>query len=137
MAQSMGLDLIEIFNKGEVPVCKIADYSKFLYDQKKKKKLSQSKSTKSVLKEVRFGPQTGDHDYEFKKRQILSFLNQKNKVRCVIQFRGRNIQYRSYGEVILRRLINDLSDHGKPEQDIRMEGNKMFMILGPSTLKLK
>ena len=135
MAKAQGLDLVEVFGKGEVPVCKIIDYAKFIYDQKKKKKIAQSKSSKTVLKEVRFGPQTADHDYEFKKRQIISFLSQGNRVRAVVQFRGRMIHYKSHGEDLLKRLAQDLTEHGRLEQEIRMEGKKMFMLLVPAKTK--
>ena len=135
MARSRNLDLVEVFSKGDIPVCKIIDYAKFLYDQKKKKKIAQSKSAKTVLKEVRFGPQTADHDYEFKKRQIISFLSQGNKVRAVVQFRGRMIHYKNYGEDLLKRLAQDLIQQARVEQEIKMEGKKMFMLLAPAKTK--
>jgi len=132
-ADELELDLIEISPSANPPVCKIMDYSKFLYDQKKKFKEQEkrNKENKMELKELRFGPNTDEHDFEFKKRHAQRFLQDGDKVRAFVFFKGREIKYKEKGEIMLLKLANDLSDYGIVESLPQLEGNKLILILRP------
>jgi translation initiation factor IF-3 len=134
-AAELGLDLVEISPTAEPPVCKIIDYKKFLYEQKKRDKVIKAKATKVVVKEIRFGPQTDDHDYEFKKKHAEKFLKEGAKLKAYVFFKGRSIVYKEQGEILLLRLAQDLEDFGKVEQMPKLEGKRMTMFLAPKTAK--
>ncbi|MDR0681078.1 MAG: translation initiation factor IF-3 [Dysgonamonadaceae bacterium] len=131
MAQDQGLDLIEISPNAVPPVCRISDYQKFIYQQKKRQKEQKAKSVKIVVKEIRFGPQTDDHDYNFKLKHAKSFLEEGAKVKAYVFFKGRSILFKEQGEVLLLRFANDLEDYGKVEQMPTLEGKKMIIMLTP------
>jgi translation initiation factor IF-3 len=131
MAEDMGLDLVEISPNALPPVCKITEYQKFLYQQKKRQKEQKAKSVKIVVKEIRFGPQTDDHDYNFKLKHAKSFLEEGAKVKAYVFFRGRSILFKEQGEVLLLRFANDLEDYGKVEQMPVLEGKRMIIMLTP------
>lgn len=131
LARQREEDLVEISPNANPPVCRIIDYSKFLYQQKKKAKELKSKQVKVEVKEIRFGPQTDDHDYNFKLKHAKEFLEEGNKVRAYVFFRGRSILFKEQGEVLLLRFANDLEEYGKVEQMPRLEGKKMFLFLAP------
>ena len=131
MADDMDLDLVEISPNADPPVCKIIDYSKFMYDQRKKQKELASKAVKVVIKEIRFGPNTSDHDYEFKKKHAIEFLQAGNKVKAFVFFRGRSIVFKDKGEILLLRLAQDLEEYGKVEHMPSMDGKKMNLTLAP------
>lgn len=135
MADEQELDLIEISPKAEPPVVKIADYQKFLYQQKKKAKEIKSKAVKVVIKEIRFGPQTDDHDYNFKLRHAENFLKEGSKVKAYVFFRGRSIVFKEQGEILLLRFATDLEDFAKVEMMPKLEGKRMTMILAPKVKK--
>jgi len=127
----MELDLVEISPKADPPVCKIVDYSKFLYQQKKKQKEMKAKAFKIVVKEIRFGPQTDDHDFEFKKRHAEKFLKDGAKVKAYVFFKGRSILFKEQGEILLLRLATELEDLGTVEQMPKLEGKRMTMMITP------
>lgn len=131
MARSQGVDLVEISPNAQPPVCRIIDYSKFLYQQKKHAKEMKAKQVKVEVKEIRFGPQTDEHDYNFKLKHAQEFLNAGNKVRAYVFFRGRSILFKEQGEVLLLRFANDLEELAKVEQLPKLEGKKMFLYLAP------
>jgi len=131
MAQDEGLDLVMITEKADPPVCRIIDYKKFLYDQKKKQKEMQAKAQKVVVKEIRFGPQTDDHDYEFKKKHAYEFLEEGSKLKAFVFFKGRSIVFKEQGEILLLRLAQDLEDVGKVESMPKLEGKRMIMMMAP------
>lgn len=131
MAEEQGLDLIEISPTAEPPVCKILDYQKFLYQQKKRQKEQKAKATKVVVKEIRFGPQTDDHDYNFKLKHAMGFLQEGAKVKAYVFFKGRSILFKEQGEVLLLRFANDLEEYGKVEQMPVLEGKRMTIMLTP------
>lgn len=131
IADDLGLDLIEISPNAEPPVCKILDYQKFLYQQKKRQKEQKAKSTKVVVKEIRFGPQTDEHDYNFKLKHAIGFLKEGAKVKAYVFFKGRSILFKEQGEVLLLRFANDLEEYGKVEQMPVLEGKRMIIILSP------
>ena len=131
LADEQGLDLIEISPNAEPPVCKILDYQKFLYQQKKRLKEQKAKSTKVVVKEIRFGPQTDDHDYNFKLKHAQGFLKEGAKVKAYVFFKGRSILFKEQGEVLLLRFANDLEEYGKVEQMPVLEGKRMIIMLTP------
>ena len=131
MAQDQSLDLIEISPNAVPPVCRIADYQKFIYQQKKRQKEQKAKSVKIIVKEIRFGPQTDDHDYNFKLKHAKNFLEEGAKVKAYVFFRGRSILFKEQGEVLLLRFANDLEDYGKVEQMPALEGKKMIIMLTP------
>ena len=131
LAQEQELDLVEISPKAVPPVCKILDYQKFLYQQKKRLKEQKAKSTKVVVKEIRFGPQTDDHDYNFKLKHAQGFLKEGAKVKAYVFFRGRSILFKEQGEVLLLRFANDLEELGKLEQMPVLEGKRMTIMLSP------
>ncbi|NPA43311.1 MAG: translation initiation factor IF-3 [Chlorobi bacterium] len=137
IADEMDLDLVEISPKADPPVVKIMDYKKYLYQLEKKEKANRQKTKKVVVKEIRFGPQTDDHDYEFKKRYAIKFLQEGNKVKAYVFFRGRSIIYKDQGQLLLLRLAQDLEEYGKVEQMPKMEGKKMIMMLAPLSTKKK
>ena len=131
IAEEQGLDLVEISPKAIPPVCKIIDYKKFLYDQKKKTKELKSKASKVVIKEIRFGPQTDDHDYDFKKKHAEKFLKDGAKLKAFVFFKGRSIIFKEQGQILLLRLAQDLEEFGKVEQMPRLEGKRMTMFIAP------
>ena len=131
MARSQGVDLVEISPNAQPPVCRIIDYSKFLYQQQKHAKEMKAKQVKVEVKEIRFGPQTDEHDYNFKLKHAKEFLDAGNKVRAYVFFRGRSILFKEQGEVLLLRFANDLEEYGKVEQMPALEGKKMFLYIAP------
>ena len=131
MAEDMGLDLVEISSNANPPVCRITDYQKFLYQQKKRQKEQKAKTMKVVVKEIRFGPQTDDHDYNFKLKHAKSFLAEGAKVKAYVFFKGRSILFKEQGEVLLLRFANDLEDYGRVEQMPVLEGKRMIIMLTP------
>ena len=131
IANELELDLVEISPNATPPVCKVIDYKKFLYEQKKRDKELKAKATKVVIKEIRFGPQTDDHDYEFKKKHGEKFLKEGSKVKAYVFFKRRSIIYKDQGEILLLRLATDLEDYGKVEQMPKLEGKRMTMFLAP------
>ena len=131
IAEQQELDLIEISPNAEPPVCRILDYQKFLYQQKKRLKEQKAKATKVVVKEIRFGPQTDDHDYNFKLKHAIGFLKEGSKVKAYVFFRGRSILFKEQGEVLLLRFANDLEEYGKVEMMPVLEGKRMTIMLTP------
>ncbi|MDE6417384.1 MAG: translation initiation factor IF-3 [Duncaniella sp.] len=131
IAEEQGLDLIEISPNAAPPVCKILDYQKFLYQQKKRAKEQKAKATKVVVKEIRFGPQTDDHDYNFKLKHAIGFLQEGAKVKAYVFFKGRSILFKEQGEVLLLRFANDLEEYGKVDQMPVLEGKRMIIMLSP------
>jgi translation initiation factor IF-3 len=131
MAEDAGLDLVEIAPNIEPPVCKVIDYKKFLYELKKKQKEIKSKAAKVVVKEIRFGPHTDEHDYTFKKNHAVKFLQDGCKVKAYVFFRGREIVFKQQGEILLLRFASELEEYGKAEQMPLLEGKRMIMILSP------
>jgi len=131
LANQIGLDLVEISPKASPPVCKIVDYKKFLYEQRKRDKSLKSKTTKVIVKEIRFGPQTDEHDYEFKKKHAIKFLNDGAKLKAFVFFKGRSIVFKEQGQILLLRLAQDLEDFGKVEQMPQLEGKRMIMLITP------
>lgn len=131
LARQQELDLVEISPNAQPPVCRIIDYSKFLYQQKKRQKEMKQKQVKVEVKEIRFGPQTDDHDYQFKLKHAREFLEEGNKVRAYVFFRGRSILFKDQGKVLLLRFANDLEEVAKVEQLPKLEGKKMFLFLAP------
>ena len=135
LADEMELDLVEISPNAEPPVCKIVDYQKFLYQQKKKQKEIKANAAKIVVKEIRFGPNTDDHDYNFKLKHAINFLEEGAKVRAYVFFKGRSILFKEQGEKLLARFVVDLDDYGKVDQTPRLEGKRMIIILSPKKKK--
>lgn len=135
LARENGLDLVEISPNAEPPVCRIIDYQKFLYQQKKKAKEIKAKSIKVVVKEIRFGPNTDEHDYNFKLRHAENFLKEGSKVKAYVFFRGREIVFKDKGEILLLKFAQDLEDFGKVEMMPKLEGKKMNMMLAPKPKK--
>lgn len=131
IADELELDLIEISPNAEPPVCKILDYQKFLYQQKKRQKEQKAKSTKVVVKEIRFGPQTDEHDYNFKLKHAIGFLQEGAKVKAYVFFKGRSILFKEQGEVLLLRFANDLEEYGRVEQMPVLEGKRMIIMFSP------
>lgn len=131
MAEAAGVDLVEISPNAEPPVCRIIDYSKFLYQLKKKQKEIKAKSVKVVVKEIRFGPQTDDHDFNFKVKHAKGFLEEGAKVRAYVFFKGRSILFKDQGSEILDRFIAELEEYGKVESTPKLEGKKMIVVLAP------
>ncbi|MGM9859713.1 MAG: translation initiation factor IF-3 [Muribaculaceae bacterium] len=131
IAEELELDLVEISAQSDPPVCKVLDYQKFLYQQKKKAKEIKAKASKVVIKEIRFGPQTDDHDYNFKLKHAIGFLQEGAKVKAYVFFKGRSILFKEQGEVLLLRFANDLEDYGKVEQMPLLEGKRMIIMLSP------
>ena len=135
LADELELDLIEISPKAEPPVCRIDDYQKFLYQQKKKAKELKANQTKIVVKEIRFGPQTDDHDYNFKLKHAQNFLKEGAKVKAYVFFRGRSIVFKEQGEILLLRFATDLEEFAKVEMMPKLDGKKMNMMLAPKVKK--
>jgi translation initiation factor IF-3 len=131
IAEEQELDLVEISPNAEPPVCKIMDYRKFVYEQKKREKVLKQKASKVVIKEIRFGPQTDDHDYEFKKKHAVKFLKEGAKLKAYVFFKGRSIIYKDQGEILLLKLAQELEELGKVEQLPRLEGKRMTMFIAP------
>jgi translation initiation factor IF-3 len=130
-ANDLELDLVEISPNAAPPVCKIIDYKKFLYEQKKREKVMKANASKVVLKEIRFGPQTDEHDYEFKKKHAIKFLEEGAKLKAFVFFKGRSIVFKEQGHILLLRLAQDLEDYGKVEQLPKLEGKRMIMLMNP------
>ena len=130
-AEEQGLDLVEISPKADPPVCKIMDYRKFLYNQKKKEKELKAKQSKVTLKEIRFGPNTDDHDFNFKLAHARKFLEEGNKVKAYVFFRGRTIVFKDRGEILLLKLAQELADVGVIEQMPKLEGKRMIIMINP------
>lgn len=135
IAEKLGLDLVEISPKAEPPVCKIIDYSKFLYEQKKKQKEMKAKASKIVIKEIRFGPNTDEHDYNFKKNHAIKFLEEGAKLKIYVFFKGRTILFKEKGEILLLKLAQELEEYGKIEQLPKLEGKRMIMFVSPKKSK--
>jgi len=136
-AEDLGLDLVEISPNAEPPVCKIIDYQKFLYNRKKKQKELKAKTVKTVIKEIRFGPNTDDHDFEFKLRHAKKFLEENCKVKAYVQFRGRSIVFKDRGELLLLRFIKELEELGTVENLPKLEGRRMTVMISPIKSKKK
>ncbi len=132
IAKEQELDLVEISPNAKPPVVKVMDYKKFLYEQKKREKAMKAKASKVVVKEIRFGPNTDDHDYEFKKRNAEKFLKDGAKLKAFVFFKGRSIVFKDKGEILLLRLAQDLEEYGKVEQMPKLEGKRMTMFLSPT-----
>ena len=131
MARQQGVDLVEISPNAEPPVCRLISYSKFLYQQKKRQKELKAKQTKIEVKEIRFGPQTDEHDYNFKLKHAKEFLSDGDKVKAYVFFRGRSILFKEQGEVLLLRFANDLEEYGKVESMPKLEGKRMIIFIAP------
>lgn len=135
MARELELDLVEISPNADPPVCRIVDYQKFLYERKKKEKELKAKNKKQEMKEIRFGPNTDEHDFEFKSKHAEKFLQEGSKVKAYVQFRGRSIVFSDRGEVLLLRFAQRLEEVGVPEAMPKLEGKRMHIILNPKTKK--
>ena len=135
LAAEQELDLVEISPKAKPPVCKIIDYKKFMYEQKKREKVLKSKATKVIVKEIRFGPQTDEHDYEFKKKHAVKFLQDGAKLKAFVFFKGRSIIFKEQGQILLLKLAQELEEYGKVEQLPRLEGKRMIMFIAPKKVK--
>jgi translation initiation factor IF-3 len=135
MADALELDLVEISPKADPPVCRITDYQKFLYQQKRKQKELKSKTVKVVVKEIRFGPNTDDHDYNFKLKHAEKFLLEGAKVKAYVFFKGRSILFKEQGEILLLRFAQDLEEYGKVDQLPKLEGKRMIIFLSPKKAK--
>ena len=131
LAEEQELDLVEISPKAKPPVCKIIDYKKFLYEQKKREKVLKAKATKVTIKEIRFGPQTDEHDYEFKKKHAIKFLQEGAKLKAFVFFKGRSIIFKEQGQILLLKLAQELEEFGKVEQLPKLEGKRMIMFIAP------
>ncbi|SFH23437.1 translation initiation factor IF-3 [Pedobacter insulae] len=135
LAETQSLDLVEIAPKAIPPVCRIIDYSKFLYEQKKKQKEIKANAKQTVIKDIRFGPNTDDHDFQFKLKHASSFLESGEKVRAFVHFKGRSIVYKDRGEILLLKFAQALEEIGKVELLPKLEGKRMFLTLAPKTTK--
>ena len=135
MAEGEGLDLVEISPKADPPVCKIIDYSKFKYEQKKKQKEIKAKAQKTVIKEIRFGPNTDDHDFNFKLKHAIKFLSEGAKIKAYVHFVGRTIVFKERGEILLLKFAQALEEYGKVEQLPKLERKRMYVILTPKGKK--
>lgn len=131
LARELELDLVEISPKADPPVCKITDYKKFLYEQKKREKIQKAKASKVVVKEIRFGPNTDEHDFEFKRKHAIKFLQEGAKLKAFVFFKGRSIIYKDQGQILLLRLATELEEYGKVEQMPKLEGKRMIMFIAP------
>jgi translation initiation factor IF-3 len=137
IAEDKGLDLVEISPTAQPPVCKVIDYQKFLYQMKKKLKEAKANAQKIIVKEIRFGPNTDEHDYNFKLKHAINFLQDGAKVKAYVFFKGRSILYASHGEELLRRFMQELDEYGKIEQEPKLEGKRMIMLIAPKGGKKK
>jgi len=135
LAAELELDLVEISPKAVPPVCKIIEYKKFLYEQKKRDKIIKAKATKVVVKEIRFGPNTDEHDFEFKKKHAIKFLESGAKLKAYVFFKGRSIVFKDQGQILLLRLAQELEDYGTVEQMPRLEGKRMTMFIASKKKK--
>ncbi|SHF54222.1 bacterial translation initiation factor 3 (bIF-3) [Flavobacterium fontis] len=135
LAEELEVDLVEISPNADPPVCKLMDYGKFLYQQKKREKELKAKSSQITVKEIRFGPQTDEHDYEFKKKNAEKFLKEGSKLKAFVFFKGRSIIYKEQGQILLLRLAQDLEEHGKVEALPVLEGKRMIMFIAPKKKK--
>ncbi len=135
IAQEQELDLVVISDNADPPVCRILDYKKFLYEQKKKQKELKAKQVKVVLKEIRFGPQTDEHDYDFKKKHAEKFLEEGSKLKAFVFFKGRSIVFKDQGEILLLKLAQELEHLGKVDQLPKLEGKRMIMLMSPKKTK--
>ena len=135
IADEQGVDLVEISPNADPPVCKVMDYKKFVYEQKKREKAMKAKASKVVIKEIRFGPNTDDHDYAFKKKHGEKFLKEGAKLKAYVFFKGRSIIYKDKGEILLLRLAQELEEFGKVEQMPKLEGKRMTMFIAPKKSK--
>lgn len=135
IAANQELDLVEISPNAEPPVCKVIDYSKFKYEQKKKQKALKAKTQKTILKEIRFGPNTDEHDFNFKLKHATKFLSEGAKVKAAVYFVGRTIAFKERGELLLLKFAQALEGHGKIEQLPRMEGRRMILTISPKLIK--
>lgn len=135
LADQLELDLVEISPNAEPPVCKIVDYQKFLYQLKKREKEAKAKTAKVVLKEIRFGPQTDDHDYNFKLKHAIEFLKDGCKLKAYVFFKGRSILFKEQGEILLLRFANELEEYAKVDQLPRLEGKRMIIMMSPKKAK--
>lgn len=131
IASDLDLDLVEISPKAVPPVCKVIDYKKFLYEQKKREKAQKAKASKIIVKEIRFGPNTDEHDFEFKKKHAIKFLKDGAKLKAFVFFKGRSIIYKDQGHILLLRLAQELEEYGKVEQMPKLEGKRMIMYIAP------
>jgi translation initiation factor IF-3 len=131
LAEEQEVDLVEISPNAVPPVCKLMDYGKFIYEQKKRDKQLKAKSTQIVVKEIRFGPQTDEHDYEFKRKNAEKFLKEGSKLKAFVFFKGRSIIYKEQGQILLLRLAQDLEEYGKVEAMPILEGKRMIMFIAP------
>ncbi len=137
LADQMELDLVEISPNADPPVCKIIDYQKFLYQQKKKQKEIKAKTVKVIIKEIRFGPNTDEHDFNFKLNHAKKFLSEGSKIKAFVFFKGRTILFKEKGEILLLRFAQELEEYGRVEQLPRLEGKRMTMFIAPKTIKKK
>lgn len=137
LADQMELDLVEISPNADPPVCKIIDYQKFLYQQKKKQKEIKAKTVKVTIKEIRFGPNTDEHDFIFKLNHAKKFLTDGSKIKAFVFFKGRTILFKEKGEILLLRFAQELEEYGRVEQMPRLEGKRMTMFIAPKTMKKK
>ncbi|WP_394342060.1 translation initiation factor IF-3 [Sphingobacterium haloxyli] len=137
IADELELDLVEISPNASPPVCRVIDYSKFVYEQKKKQKEIKANAKQTVVKEIRFGPNTNDHDFEFKLKHAIKFLENGEKVRAYVHFKGRAIVFKEQGEILLLRFAQALEDYGKVELLPKLEGKRMFLTLAPKTAPKK
>ena len=137
IAKELEMDLVEIVPNSDPPVCRVVEYQKFLYEKKKKEKEAKAKTAKSVMKEIRFGPNTDEHDFNFKVKHAIKFLEEGAKVKAYVHFKGRTIAYKEKGEIILLKFAQELADFGKVEQLPKLEGNRMFLHLVPLPKKVK
>ena len=135
IARDQEVDLVEISPKAVPPVCKVMDYKKFLYEQKKREKTLKSKAAKVVVKEIRFGPNTDDHDYNFKKKHAEKFLKEGAKLKAFVFFKGRSIIFKEQGQILLLKLAQELEEYGKVEQLPKLEGKRMIMFIAPKKVK--
>lgn len=135
IAREQELDLVEISPKAVPPVCKVIDYKKFLYEQKKREKVMKAKASKVTVKEIRFGPQTDEHDYEFKKKHAIKFLQDGAKLKAYVFFKGRSIIFKDQGQILLLKLAQELEEYGKVEQMPKLEGKRMIMFIAPKKVK--
>lgn len=135
IARDQGLDLVEISPKADPPVCKVIDYSKFKYEQKKKQKEIKSRAHRTVVKEIRFGPNTDEHDFNFKLKHAIKFLSDGAKVKAYVHFVGRTIVFKERGEILLLKFAQAVDEYGKVEQLPRLEGKRMFLLVAPKNLK--
>lgn len=135
IAEEEGLDLVEVSAKAEPPVCRVIDYSKFKYEYKKKQKEIKAKAHKTIVKEIRFGPNTDDHDFNFKLKHAINFLKDNAKVKAYVHFIGRTIVFKERGEILLLRFAQELEEYGKVEMMPKLEGKRMFLIVAPKSGK--